>query len=96
MIRVHFGDRVGEGAPGDTLLSVAQAVDLPLEGTCNGQMACATCHLVVDPAWAERLPAATAAEEDMLDFVPNATRTSRLSCQVRLTEALDGLTVRMP
>ncbi len=81
---------------GDRLLDVAQAHDQPLEGTCEGQLSCATCHVIVDPADFARLPPASADEEDMLDLAPNATRTSRLACQIRLTEALDGLTVRIP
>ena len=82
--------------PGDLLLDVAQADDQPLEGTCEGQLACATCHVIVDPADFARLPPAREDEEDMLDLAHNATRTSRLACQIRLTEALDGLTVRIP
>ena len=101
MIRVTFvgtdGERrtvsVGEG---DTLLRAGQADGQPLEGTCEGQMACATCHVIVDPADFARLPPASAEEEDMLDLAPHATGTSRLSCQVRLLPVLDGLTVRIP
>ncbi|MBD8735548.1 2Fe-2S iron-sulfur cluster-binding protein [Sphingomonas sp. CFBP 13706] len=82
--------------PGDRLLDAAQADGQPLEGTCEGQLACATCHVIVDAADVARLPPASADEEDMLDLAPGATRTSRLACQIRLTEALDGLTVRIP
>ena len=78
------------------LLGTAQAHNQPLEGTCEGQLSCATCHVVVDPADFARLPPATEDEEDMLDLAQNATRTSRLACQIRLTDALDGLTVRIP
>jgi ferredoxin len=81
---------------GDRLLDAAQANNQPLEGTCEGQLACATCHVIVEPADFARLPPATEDEEDMLDLAPHATRTSRLACQIRLTEALDGLTVRIP
>lgn len=81
---------------GDRLLDVAQAYDQPLEGTCEGQLSCATCHVIVDAADFARLPAATEDEEDMLDLAHNATRTSRLACQIRLSDALDGLTVRIP
>ena len=82
--------------PGDRLLDAAQADGQPLEGTFEGQLACATCHVIVDAADVARLPPASADEEDMLDLAPDATRTSRLACQIRLTEALDGLTVRIP
>ena len=82
--------------PGDRLLDAAQADGQPLEGTCEGQLACATCHVIVDPDDFARLPPASEDEEDMLDLAPGATRTSRLACQIRLDEALDGLTVRIP
>ncbi|VXD05469.1 (2Fe-2S) ferredoxin [Sphingomonas sp. T1] len=98
---VHFIARDGSirsvaATPGDRLLDAAQADGQPLEGTCEGQLACATCHVIVDAADVARLPPASADEEDMLDLAPGATRTSRLACQIRLTEALDGLTVRIP
>ncbi len=82
--------------PGDRLLDAAQADGQPLEGTCEGQLACATCHVIVDPGDFARLPPASEDEEDMLDLAPGATRTSRLACQIRLDEALDGLTVQIP
>ncbi len=84
------------GKSGDILLDLAQANDQPLEGTCEGQMACSTCHVIVDPADFGKLPKASEAEEDMLDLAASATRTSRLSCQILLTDALDSLTVRIP
>ena len=85
-----------EGSPGDTLLRVAQAAGLPLEGTCEGQMACSTCHVIVDPAWFDRLPAATDEEEDMLDLAAGARRTSRLACQIVLDGDMDGLVIAIP
>jgi len=101
MIRLRFiaqdgGVIAAAGAEGDRLLDAAQAAGQPLEGTCNGQLACATCHVVIDPADHDRVPPPGEDEEDMLDLVPNATRTSRLSCQIRLTAAMDGMTVRIP
>jgi ferredoxin len=81
---------------GDNLLRVGQAAGLPLEGTCEGQMACSTCHVIVAPDWFDRLPPASEEEEDMLDFAAGARRTSRLSCQIELTAAMDGLTVTVP
>ena len=102
MTRVRFvsadGSRVTEvDAPaGERLLDVGQAAGQPLEGTCEGQMACSTCHGIVDAADFERLPRASEEEEDMLDLASHVTRTSRLSCQIWLSEALDGLTVRIP
>lgn len=85
-----------EAAPGMRLLEVGQNAGLPLEGTCEGQMACSTCHVVVAAEWFGKLDAASDDEEDMLDLAAGVTRTSRLSCQIVLTEALDGLEVRVP
>jgi ferredoxin len=85
-----------EAKPGDRLLEVAQADGQPLEGTCEGQMACSTCHVIVDAADFDRLPRASEDEEDMLDLAAGASRTSRLSCQIWLDDTLDGLTVRIP
>lgn len=101
MVRVHFitadGARVtAEGAVGSRLLEVAQAAGMPLEGTCEGQMACSTCHVLVLAEWFARLPEASDDEEDMLDLAAGVARTSRLSCQIELTEALDGIEVRIP
>lgn len=101
MIRVRFvgADGVAReagGGEGDRLLDLAWSAGQPLEGTCNGAMACSTCHVIVDAAAFPRLPPASAEEEDMLDFAPGAGPTSRLACQIRLTPALDGLTVRIP
>ena len=101
MIRVRFIDADGDereasAAEGELLLKVAQADGQPLEGTCEGQMACSTCHVIVAPDDFPRLPRASEEEEDMLDLAAGATRTSRLACQIVLTRDLDGLTVRIP
>ncbi len=101
MIRVRFVGVDGatsevSGAAGDTLLKLGQRDGQPLEGTCEGQMACSTCHVIVDPADFARLPRASEEEEDMLDLAARATRTSRLACQIALSPELDGLTVRIP
>ena len=101
MIRVTFigtdGDmRDVRANPGDRLLEVAQNDGQPLEGTCEGQMACSTCHVIVAADWFDKLPKAREEEEDMLDLATGATRTSRLACQILLTQAMDGLTVRIP
>jgi ferredoxin-2, mitochondrial len=101
LVKVSFitaeGDRVAaEGAEGARLLEVAQGAGMPLEGTCEGQMACSTCHVIVGDDWFDRLPQASADEEDMLDLAAGVTRTSRLSCQIALTAAMDGLEVRIP
>lgn len=101
MIRVIFLERDGgrrevEANAGDILLDVAQEANQPLEGTCEGQMACSTCHVVVDAADFAKLPAASEEEEDMLDLAAGATRTSRLACQIRLEEAWESITVAIP
>jgi len=85
-----------EGAPGTRLLDLAQANNQPLEGACEGAMACSTCHVVVAADDFARLPRASEEEEDMLDFAYGVTRTSRLACQIWLSETLDSLEVRMP
>lgn len=101
MVKVTFitvqGDRIeAEAAPGLRLLEVGQNAGMPLEGTCEGQMACSTCHVIIAKDWFDKLPRASEDEEDMLDLAAGVTRTSRLSCQIELTEALDGLEVRIP
>ena len=102
MIKVVFigadggSETVAQAQEGDSLLDVGQAAGMPLEGTCEGQMACSTCHVIVDAADFDRLPRASEDEEDMLDLAAAATRTSRLACQIILSEQLDALTVRIP
>lgn len=91
------GERVAvQARDGDRLLEVAQAAGMPLEGTCEAQMACSTCHVIVAADWFDRLLPAVDDEEDMLDLAAQVTRTSRLSCQIVLTPELDGLEVRIP
>ncbi len=101
MVKVVFIERNGNrkeiaAKDGATVLQVAQANGIDMEGACEGSLACSTCHVVVDEAWASRLPKATDAEEDMLDLTYGVTRSSRLGCQVTLTKDLDGLTLRLP
>ena len=81
---------------GENLLRLAQSVGMPLEGTCEGQMACSTCHVYVAADWFDRLPPASEDEEDMLDLAAGARANSRLACQIEVTEALDGLEVKIP
>ncbi len=84
------------GAEGDRLLDLAQACGQPLEGTCEGQMACSTCHVIVDPDDFPRLPPASEEEEDMLDLAAHVTRHSRLACQIVLSGEMETLSVRIP
>ena len=101
-IRVRFvsadGEEVREveAQPGDRLLEVAQADGQPLEGTCEGQMACSTCHVIVTAEDFARLPRASVEEDDLLDLASHVTRTSRLACQIWLEEGMGTLTVRIP
>lgn len=90
------GRTEAEAAAGDILLDIAQQHMMPLEGTCEGQMACSTCHVLVDKDDFSRLPPASEMEEDMLDLAAGARRISRLACQIVLTEDLDGLVVQIP
>ena len=101
MITVTFINAEGDtqevqAVDGQSLLYLAQAAGQPLEGTCEGQMACSTCHVIIDKDWFAKLPQAVEDEEDMLDLATGARRTSRLSCQITLTPALDGLVVHVP
>ena len=84
-----------EAPAGTTLLDLAQANGQPLEGTCEGQMACSTCHVIVSADDFGKLPPASEDEEDMLDLAAAATRTSRLACQIVLGD-YEALTVHIP
>lgn len=95
-MKVVIGNRELSATPGERLLDVARRNGLPLEGTCNGDLACATCHVIVAADWFANLPPARDEEEDMLDLVADARRTSRLACQIVLTPALDKLSVSLP
>ncbi|MFC7334459.1 ferredoxin family 2Fe-2S iron-sulfur cluster binding protein [Rhodocista pekingensis] len=91
------GTRREVDAPlGLSILEVARRHDIDLEGACEGSLACSTCHVIVDPQWYDLLPDASEDEEDMLDLAFGLTKTSRLGCQIRITEELDGLVVRLP
>jgi 2Fe-2S ferredoxin len=91
------GERQDIEAPsGLSVMEIARMHDLGIEGACEGSIACATCHVIVDGAYAGRLDEASAEEEEMLDLAVGVQPTSRLGCQIVLTEDLDGLTVRLP
>ena len=91
------GTRVEVDAPvGLSVLEIAHRNDIDLEGACEGSLACSTCHVVIDPEWYDALTDASEDEEDMLDLAFGLTRTSRLGCQIIMTEELDGLTVSLP
>jgi 2Fe-2S ferredoxin len=91
------GERVDVEAPlGLSVLEVAHRNNIDLEGACEGSLACSTCHVIVDPEWYDVLEGASEDEEDMLDLAFGLTHTSRLGCQIKMTEELDGLTVTLP
>ena len=85
-----------EAHSGTSILEIAQSNGIDVEGACEGEMACSTCHLIVDPDWFDRLEVASEEEKDMLDLVFGITRTSRLGCQITLTENLDGIIFSLP
>ena len=91
------GNRKEVEAPlGLSVLEIAHRNDVDIEGACEGSMACSTCHVIVDPQWYAKLSEATEDEEDMLDLAFGLTATSRLGCQIIISDELDGLTVTLP
>jgi ferredoxin, 2Fe-2S len=95
-IEINGTRREVEAPLGTSVLEVARRHDIDIEGACEGSLACSTCHVIVDPDWYDLLQEASEDEEDMLDLAFNLTKTSRLGCQIVITEELDGLTVRLP
>ena len=85
-----------EAVDGERLLDTAWRAGQPLEGACEGVMACSTCHVLVAAHDFAKLPKASEEEEDLLDLASHVTRYSRLACQIWLDEKLESLTVRMP
>lgn len=101
MPKMTFIDRAGArrevDAPlGLSVLEIAHKHGIDIEGACEGSLACSTCHVIVDPTWFAALANPTEDEEDMLDLAFGLEKTSRLGCQIVMTEALDGLVVRLP
>jgi ferredoxin len=102
MTRVRFHktdgtlDKEVEAQAGQRLLDIAWEARQPLEGACEGVMACSTCHVIVDRDDFERLPPASEEEEDLLDIAAHVTRTSRLACQIFVGPELESLSVRIP
>ncbi len=91
------GTRREVDAPnGLSVLEIAHKHGVDIEGACEGSLACSTCHVIVDTGWFKKLATPTEDEEDMLDLAFGLTETSRLGCQIVMTDALDGLTVKLP
>jgi 2Fe-2S ferredoxin len=84
-----------EVAAGTTVLEAARRFDLPITGTCGGSMVCATCHVMIGAADRARLRPPSEDEEDTLDLAFGVTADSRLGCQIRLTDAMDGMRIRL-
>ena len=85
-----------EAKPGMTLLEVAWENSMKVEGACGGAMACSTCHLIIDSKWAAKLPGASDEESQMLDLTWGRKKNSRLGCQIKVTNQLNGLIVSIP
>ncbi len=101
MPKMTFLDRDGtrrevDAPNGLSVLEIAHKHDIDIEGACEGSLACSTCHVIVDAAWYPKLAKATEDEEDMLDLAFGLTETSRLGCQIVMSDALDGLVVKLP
>jgi len=101
MPKMTFIDRDGarhevEAPVGLSVLEIAHRHGIDIEGACEGSLACSTCHVIVEADWYELLKDASEDEEDMLDLAFGLTQTSRLGCQIIMTEELDGLTVKLP
>jgi 2Fe-2S ferredoxin len=102
MVKITFIDAQGtartvEGEVGATVMETAIRNSVPgIDAECGGACACATCHVYVDEAWREATGEPEPMEEDMLDFAFDVRPTSRLSCQIRVKESLDGLVVTTP
>jgi len=89
-------EKIIETDEGITILEAAEQNNIDLHGACHGSLACATCHVIIDEKFYSKLPAASQAEEEMLDFAFGATPTSRLACQLTMTKELDGIRVKLP
>ena len=92
----NFEKKINVDSDNMTVLEIAQQNDIDLEGSCEGSMACSTCHVIINPSWYNKLNNASWDEEDMLDLTSGLTLTSRLGCQIVLTQDLDGLIVSLP
>lgn len=102
MPKITFVDHAGtartiDGEVGSTVMETAMRNNVPgIDAECGGACACATCHVYVDKAWADKVGPAEPMEQDMLDFASDVRATSRLCCQIRVKPELDGLVVTTP
>jgi 2Fe-2S ferredoxin len=101
MPKMTFIERDGtprevEAPLGLSVLEIAHRHDIDIEGACEGSLACSTCHVIVDASWFNKLDSPTEDEEDMLDLAFDLQETSRLGCQLIMSDELDGLVVKLP
>lgn len=101
MPRINFKNKDGsiteiDAHEGLSILEIAHQHNIDLEGSCEGSLACSTCHVIVEESYFDQLQEATEEEEDMLDIAFGLTATSRLGCQIIMNDALDGITVALP
>src|SRR5215469_8387694 len=102
MVKINFIDVGGtarsvDGEVGSTVMETAIKHGVPgIEAECGGACACSTCHVYIDEQWRDRVGGPSPMEEDMLDFAFEVQPNSRLSCQIKVADELDGLTVRTP
>jgi 2Fe-2S ferredoxin len=101
MPKMTFVERDGsrrevEAPLGLSVLEIAHKHGVDIEGACEGSLACSTCHVIVDESWFGKLESPTEDEEDMLDLAFDLQETSRLGCQLIMTDKLDGLVVKLP
>ena len=91
------GEKVAvEATNGATVMEVAKENDMPMLAACGGSLACATCHVIVDEAWYEKSGEVCEAEEDLLDTAHGLTNTSRLCCQMKVSDDVDGMVMTLP
>ncbi len=81
---------------GTSILDVARKQDIEIEGSCEGSLACSTCHVFIDENWINKLSPANEDEKEMLGLLPDIKKNSRLGCQVILTKNLDGIVITIP
>ena len=89
-------EKIVDAPLGLSLLEVAHQNNIDLEGACEGSLACATCHVIIEEEFYDRLDSISEPEEDMLDLAFGLTHTSRLGCQIIISDELDGIRVRLP
>jgi 2Fe-2S ferredoxin len=101
MPKMTFVERNGtarevDAPDGLSVLEIAHKHGVDIEGACEGSLACSTCHVIIDPSWFPKLAEPTEDEEDMLDLAFGLEKTSRLGCQIVMSDKLDGLVVKLP